>query len=141
MREPRLVRCRGFTLLEALVAFTILVLALSVMLRVFATGARGVASAEDYARAAAYLRTALVEESARRPLELGGRSGAHPDGYRWRTLVRPHRVDGEDAALRAELGLFHVAAVVEWQARGRGREISADTLVLARIDPAGRPLQ
>ena len=77
----------GFSLIEVLVAFVILALTLSVIMRIFSGGLRNVALAEDYSRAALLAESRLAELSVQ-PLE--GEAGGEFDGkYRWRSTVRP----------------------------------------------------
>ena len=69
---------RGYTLVEVLVAFVILAMALSVLLRIFSGGVRNVGVSSDYAKAVliaeSRLATAGIEQ--RLPEGLGDRAHA-----------------------------------------------------------------
>ncbi|MGZ8995207.1 MAG: PulJ/GspJ family protein [Rhodospirillales bacterium] len=84
-------RCRlspnGFTLLEVLVAFTILALMLTVLLRIFSDGFRGMTAADVHAAAALHAQAALASVGAEIPLAVGDWSGEHDDGFRWRVSI------------------------------------------------------
>ena len=113
----------GFTLLEVLVAFAVLSVALAVLFQVFAQGFGGVQRAEGVTGALLRAESRLAEIGRTRPLEAGEDSGDFGDGYRWHTVIRAH---GEDTAppnaplLRA----FEVLVRIDWRgARGQGVEL------------------
>jgi type II secretory pathway pseudopilin PulG len=85
----------GFTLVEALVAFTILAGAIILGLRIFADGMRAVSAVETRNNAVAVVRAEL----ARLSLAPAISEGVHRDrqaGVGWQTTVRA--VDGPDPA-------------------------------------------
>ena len=77
----------GFSLLEVLVAFVILALTLSVVMRIFSGGLRNVALADGYSRAVLLAESRLAELSVL-PLE-GEASGEFDGKYRWRSSIHP----------------------------------------------------
>lgn len=91
-RRPR--GRRGFTLLEALIAFTILAVALAALLRAFGAGIGGLTRAEAYGTAALHARSKLEEVGSVLPIEPGSREGGFDDGYRWRVDISAYG-DGE----------------------------------------------
>lgn len=62
---------RGFSLLEVLVAFAILSIALGVLLQIFATGMRNVGLSEEYSQAALYAESILAAYGREAPLAEG----------------------------------------------------------------------
>jgi general secretion pathway protein I len=80
-------RAGGFTLLEVLVAFTILALMLTVLLRIFSEGFRGMTAAEVHAAAALHAQAALASVGAEIPLAVGEWTGQYDDGFRWRVRI------------------------------------------------------
>lgn len=82
-------RQAGFTLLELLVAFMVLVLAFTVMLRIFSGGLRGVGDAQSHSRAVEHARAQLALVGTEYPLQPGELRGETDDGYRWNVTVKP----------------------------------------------------
>lgn len=122
----------GFTLLEVLVAFVILLLAFAVVLRIFATGSRGVVASDDVNRAVAYAQANLAEVGITEPLQSGDSHGELPDGYTWQRSIRPYPTDDAAVSLRVP-PLYEVTAWIRWERKGRDREISLSSL---RLGPA-----
>lgn len=79
----------GFTLLEVLVAFTIMAVALVALLQAFTTGLDGTAAAEARTRLLARAENRLAAVGATIPLAPGVYSG-NADGFDWRVDVRPY---------------------------------------------------
>jgi len=81
---------RGFSLLEVLVAFAILAIALGVIMRIFSTGLHNVTVGEDYTRAILLAQSKLASLGADESLRPGEQTGAFDEGYRWRVTVQPY---------------------------------------------------
>ena len=120
---------RGFTLIEILVAFVIVALALGALLQVFATGLRSSSAAENYTIAALLAESKLAAIGIEEPLEEGDRSGEFDNGFRWATSVRPYDDGGPTLELGAIQG-FEVSVTVQWGGAGRARSVSLATLRL-----------
>jgi general secretion pathway protein I len=119
----------GFTLIEVLVAFTIMALALGVLLQTFATGLRSLGTAESFANAALQARSKLAEIGPIVPLEVGEYSGELADGSSWRARVEPYApAFPEGVPGGPRLAGYEVEVAVSWSA---GREVSLTTLRLA----------
>ena len=130
-------RSRGFTLLEMLVAFTILVMAFAVVLRVFASGARGSARAERHGEAVVQARGLLERHAAQRPLRPLEQGGRLDSGADWSVTVEPADPPADDLAVEPALALFRVTATVQWESPGQApRQVRLQTL---RAVPAGSP--
>lgn len=121
----------GFSLLEVLVAFVILALTMSVMMRIFSGGLRNAVLAEDYSRAVLLAESRLAELSVQ-PVE--GEAGGEFDAkYRWRSSIHPW-VDDADAAGAQPLPvrLMAIEVSVAWADEGgKSREVGLGTLQLA----------
>src|SRR5262245_39711259 len=76
-----LARRNGFTLIEVLVAFAILVLMLTTLLRVFSTSLDSIGIAERYALANMLARSVLDEVGAEIPLAVNKLSGDAGDEF------------------------------------------------------------
>jgi general secretion pathway protein I len=99
----------GFTLLEVLVAFTILALMLTVLLRIFADGFRGMSAAEAHAAAALHAQAALAGVGAEIPLAAGEWSGEYDDGFLWQVSIEPY-LEPALAASQRSFRLYQVFA-------------------------------
>jgi general secretion pathway protein I len=81
----------GFTLIEVLVAFAILALALVVMLQAFGGGLRAVSASERYLIATMLARSVLDDLGVETPIVPGEMSDDIGDGYRWTTRIAQSR--------------------------------------------------
>lgn len=126
----------GFSLIEVLVAFVILALTLSVIMRIFSGGLRNVALAEDYSRAALLAESRLAEVSVQ-PLE--GEAGGEFDGkYRWRSTVRPWVDDAGVPSADLPVRLMEIEVKVAWgEGSGGLREIGLRTQQLVSVPGPG----
>lgn len=131
---PRARRQAGFSLLEILVAFSVLALSLGVLLNIFSTALRGVGIGEEYSKAALLMDSRLAALGSEIPLESGSQSGSEGDGegqeYRWLITISPFGEVDQFQAL-GELELFQVDVEVAWDASGAQRRIAVSTLRLA----------
>lgn len=139
--ERRLGRCRsrGFTLLEMLVAFTILVMAFSVVLRVFASGARGSARAERHVEAVVQARGLLERYGAQRPLRPLEDRGRLDSGADWSVVVETAEPPADDLAAEPALVLYRLTATVSWREPGQApRRVRLQTQRAVPADATGR---
>ena len=107
--------CRGFSLLEVLVAFIILALALGVIMRIFSGGLGNIGAAEHYSRAVAIAESKLVAVGVESPLAEGENTGEEEPGYTWRISVQRDEAAAqplEGAVLPVDL--YQVEVTVNW---------------------------
>jgi general secretion pathway protein I len=107
--------CRGFSLLEVLVAFIILAMALGVLMRIFSGGLGNIGAAEHYSQAVAIAELKLAAIGVESPLTEGENTGAAEHGYTWRTSV--HRYEERDQPVEAAsrlVDLYQVDVTVNW---------------------------
>ena len=134
---------RGFTLVEILVAFTMLALFVAATFDVLSTGVRSTTLAEEYARAQSLARSKLDELAASPALVAGeerGRVAATvAPALRWRTTVEEYELQVDGAAVSAELVTPLLAVVeVSWgggEALGEPRRIELRALLLGPAAP------
>jgi len=132
-------RARGFSLLEVLVAFVILALALAVIMRIFSQGMSRVGESENYARAVMLAESKLAQLGAGIPLEEGELSGESEDALRWRVRLAGYEADkpipareGEPPRAVLPVRLLQVEVEVSWDGGQAGpRSIRQVTLKLA----------
>lgn len=115
----------GFTLIEILVAFAILAVALTALFQVFSGGLGAIGTAERHSMAMMLARSILDDVGAEIPLAIGEQRGELDGGFSW--LVRIER--SAAANLVAEEGELYipydVTVEVSW---GRGRALTLTTL-------------
>ena len=111
---------RGFTLLEVLIAFAILAVAMGAILQSFSQGLRSMTVAEKYTAAALLAQTKLAEVGSVIPLEAGEHDGVFESDlersggttFDWRVTIEPY--EGEDGlgGEMPELQIYRVAVEV-----------------------------
>ena len=127
----------GFTLLEVLVAFTILSLTLGVLLQLFGTGLRNAGISEDYTRAVLQAESLLAAVGVEEPLEPGVRGGELAPPFAWQSTVTPFIEEGLDMERLEAVGItpYLVTVEVSWTRGERTRSVVLDTLRLTRELP------
>lgn len=105
---------RGFSLLEILVAFSILAISLGALLTLYSTGLRNLSVARDYSRALIMAESKLAEIAVRQPLEAIDRSGVFDDKYRWTVEINEHSVPPADTSPAGSSQLYHITVTVTW---------------------------
>ncbi len=89
--QPSLKRKGGFTLIETLVAFAILALAMSQLLAAAGGGAQNDNRADFLLRGARLGQSQLAALGVDGPIQLGETSGRYDDGLYWSLTVEPDR--------------------------------------------------
>lgn len=90
----------GFTLLEVLVAFALLALALTLLLGTLSGAARQVAEADQRTRAVLLAQSLLARQGVEEPLQEGTHEGRWDNGaYRWTLQVVPYAEPRAGAAV------------------------------------------
>jgi len=125
-------RQRGFSLLEVLVAFSILSLSLGVLLQIFSSGLRGAVVVDDYSNAMIIAESQLALAGVEEPLSEGSTNGEIDDRYRWQVTVAAYE---EDETKVSAITPYRVDVTVQWGAGDRQRKISLTTLKL--VDERG----
>ncbi len=121
----------GFTLLETLVALSVLAISLGVTYQVFSSALQGSSLADDYAQASMYADSHLAEISKRIGNLSGVTEGSYNQRYRWKLEVLP--LDGSNATpVTKSLKRYQVVLNVYWQGKRGPRSIQATTFRLGR---------
>lgn len=108
---------RGFTLLEVIVAFALLALAMSLLLGSLSGASRQVRESADSSRATLHAQSLLAQLGAGDVLQPGRQEGSFEgDRYRWQLDIAPF---ADPLAARAQLDpgapqLLDVRLVVRW---------------------------
>lgn len=89
---------RGYSLLEVIVAFAVLALALTLLLGSLSGASRQIKQADLRSRAVLHAQSLLAVTGVVVPLQDGERSGEWEDGrYRWQLQVAPYQEPRTDA--------------------------------------------
>ncbi len=103
----------GFTLLEVLIAFAILAVAMTALMQAFSQGLRGLERAEDYATAAMLARSKLAEVGPIIPIEEGEHTGDFANGWQWQVVVLPYAGEDDVSDESSALRLYNVQVAIE----------------------------
>lgn len=126
----------GYTLIEVIVAFSLMALALTLLLGTLSGATRQVRWAGDAGRATLHAQSLLDQVGIVEPLRPGSSSGEFDDGrYRWTLNVQPWL----DPTLQQDpmqplggSGLYEIALGVEWGDGARGQRLQLRTLRLVQ---------
>lgn len=125
-------RHNGFSLLEILVAFAIMAVALTIVLRIFGTGVNTAVNAEDYTVAVQIAESLLARTGVETPLQAGESSGSEADKYDWVVTVipvtvpvaaRPRFKSQQQNEESNPLQLMRVKVSVVWDSEGERRRV------------------
>lgn len=121
----------GYSLIEVLVAFAILAMALTVLLRVFSGGLRNVDAAAQYAEAVAIADAVIAAPGVVEPLFPGQVEGESDSGYAWTRTIEALERRGDEPVVA-----YRIEVDVEWQTGTKQRRVGFTTVRLGT--PPGR---
>jgi general secretion pathway protein I len=123
---------RGFSLLEVVVAFVVLSLALVVLAQIFSGGLRRTGDMAEYAQALAVAESTLAATGVEDGFKEGDSAGETPDRrFRWSRSVKIWQDPDRDANLVEvnRVQLYQVEVRVDWQGPdGRDRSFAISSL-------------
>ncbi len=123
---------QGFSLLEILIAFSILALSLGILLKIFSTGINTATVAENYTEAVQISKNLMAKTGIETPLQVGQSSGIENNFYQWWIETSPFMFNPDNVdpkTLTAEL--FKVKVTVSWSDGGASdRQVELITLKL-----------
>ena len=135
---------RGYTLIEVLVAFAVLALALTLLLGTLSGATRQVRWAADAGRASLYAQSLLAEVGVGEALQPGRLDGAFEDGrFRWELEVVPYSDPSRASQPLVDPfmpQLLQLRLVIAWGDGGAAERLVIDSLRLVQPDPAGQGL-
>jgi general secretion pathway protein I len=132
-------RQQGFTLIEILVAFMILTLALTVIFRIFSGGLRNLELSTDYTRAALVAESQLAAAGVTIPLEPGETRGELGDSFSWQRIIEAYQPWEKEKELSATMQGYRVTVNVDWERAGQKRRLSLSSIRLRKVDTDGIP--
>jgi len=130
---------RGFTLVEILIAFAILAVALTGLLRAFSGGLQATTKAERYSAAVLSARSVLERVGSEIPMQDGERSGRTEDGTEWSIRMRQlgGAIDATSDAPSGQDNPFLLYEIVVTVVVSRQQPITLTTLRIAPHGSAG----
>jgi general secretion pathway protein I len=124
-------RAAGFSLIEVLVAFTILALSLGTLYQVFSQGLRAADMGDDYTRAVVHARSQLARLGLEAEGDEAAMEGELDDGYRWQAVIEPYApAEGEPPFSESGLEPVLVRVRVSWGHGPRERSFVLETVRL-----------
>lgn len=106
---------QGFSLLEILVAFSILAMALGILLRIFSTGINNAQVAEGYSTALQIAESLMARTGVETPLQEGVSNGILGEIYEWQVNVSPYlSPDLPEDQENIPVKLMEVSVNVSW---------------------------
>lgn len=119
----------GFTLLEVVVAVSIVGLGVVTLFEIFSSGLRLGAKSSERTEAAAYSRQVIDEVLIHREVREGGEEGSLGGRYSWRLQVQPFQ-DAQPSS--AGWDLKEMTLQLRYREGGRERKMELKTLRLAK---------
>ena len=142
--RTRIRACGGYTLIEVLVAFAVLALALTLLLGTLSGATRQVRWASDAGRAALHAQSLLADTGVGEALQPGRSEGEFEEGrYRWQLDVQPFV---EAARPPSPLSdpfapqLLRLRLAMAWGDDAPGQRLVVETLRLVQPDPTDEGL-
>ena len=123
-------RSRGYTLVEVLVAFVIMAMALTVLLRIFSGGVRNVAVSSDYAKAVLIAESRLATAGIDDTLAPGETDGVENGRFRWTRVVTDYEPAFDYRSAVKGLRAYHVTVTVSWPNGDKERRVELNTVRL-----------
>jgi len=123
-------RNSGYTLIEVLVAFVILALAMTVLLRIFSGGVRNVSVSSEYARAVLIAESRLASAGIGSVLSPGETSGIEDERFEWTQTVREYSPSFDYKASVQKVPAYYVTVSVQWPHATGTRSIDLSTVRL-----------
>ena len=123
---------KGFSLLEILIAFSILAISLGILLKIFSSGINTALVSEDYTAAVQIAESLMAKTGLESPLQAGENSGTENEKYEWQVLVTPYLFNPDNIdEMSITTTLFKVKVIVNWDIeKTKRRQIELTTLKL-----------
>ncbi|MBT2990563.1 MAG: prepilin-type N-terminal cleavage/methylation domain-containing protein [Candidatus Thiodiazotropha sp. (ex Ctena orbiculata)] len=128
-------KSEGMSLIEVLVAFVILSMTMSVILRINATTLRNHQVSADYLRAVQIAQTRLDQMAADKLNSDLNEQGSEAGGFSWRYLRQPHSGWDNEKQLTTPLLPVEETITIVWPAPGGERELSFTRMGLVHDNP------
>jgi len=122
---------QGFSLLEILIAFSILAFSLSILLNIFSGGLRRTIVSEEYQQAVIIAQSKLAAAGIEKKLDSGSAQGEEQNKYFWAVQAKAINIEGLDAEAM-NLVPYQVTSRVKWSAGTVDRQVELNTIKLSK---------
>lgn len=138
MNKNKRLKQQGFSLLEILIAFSILAVSLGILLKIFSGGLNNAIVSEDYTVAVQIAESLVAKTGSEIQLKAFQDSGNQNNKYRWQLTISPYTVSSEKLdTSKIPVELYKVNVTVTWDDGTEDeRLIELSTLKLASKDNA-----
>lgn len=122
----------GFSLLEVLIAFSILAFSLTILMQIFSTGINSAVLAEEYTTAVQIAESLMAKTGLETRPQTSHSAGEEDKKYRWDVSVRPFNFVVGKFEKQSTAELYKIDVSVNWGEQGDNeREVHLTTLKLA----------
>ena len=121
----------GFTLIETLIAISVLAISLVVILQLFSGGLKSSQLSDEYTRGIFHAREKMDEILLASRLTEGVITGRFEDGFRWRAEAR-HLDTQEARNVQLPFHAFNISVDVIWDMGGNERRFTINAIKLVR---------
>ena len=120
---------QGFSLLEILVAFSIMAIALGVLYQIFSQGSRSAILTEEYTQAMIIAESRLASAGVDPNILSGADQGTKSDKYHWATFIQPY-TGVEPSDFQTGVNLYEANVDVRWESFGKEHIVELHSLIL-----------
>ena len=123
-------KMQGYSLIEILVAFSILAMALTVLFRIFSSGLNNVGASSEYALAVLVAESKLASPGVSEPLRPGRSEGIEGDRFSWSRMVSEYSEPTQQLSNNIGLSPYRIVVDVEWSGKRGLRQVQLETIRL-----------
>ncbi len=120
----------GITLIEVMVAFVILALSVTVLLRIFSSGVSNTILSQQYVDAVMFAESRMAQIGTIEEIFPSMESGAIGKIYTWKTTISPYLPWIENDEETLPVSSFVVDVEVSWIEKGKQRNITLSSIKL-----------
>jgi general secretion pathway protein I len=117
----------GFTLLETLVAISVLAISFTIILQLFSGGLKSSKVSDEYTRGIFHAREKVEEVLLSKKLSEGDLEGEFEDRFRWKTKIVKIGPEEKEAAL-LPFENFSITVIVAWSEGHKEKQIQLTTM-------------
>jgi general secretion pathway protein I len=124
---------RGFTLIETLVAISILAISLVIILQLFSGGLKSSRLSDEYTRGIFHAREKMDEILLAGELTEGIINGEFGDGFKWKAEALRFSIE-EAKDVKLPFRAFNIKVDVMWDAGGQAKRFTISAMKLVKQD-------